>query len=271
MTNLHVSDNSHTPDTVQSDQFSLPLYEQTLRKAKSLGYAFPTVSHLKNGSSGFPKFLLLRHDIDSSPRYALQMARLEHRLGICSSFYVLLHSENYNPAAPPHWNALQEIIEMGFEVGLHYETDFFEQRNLDPLKGVLRDVAALEKILNIEIRSVSQHRPASNTFLEELNSYYLDAYNQDLMHNVLYISDSGFKWRGKSLFDILGNADRIHALIHPLTWAFDGLDMTETYRKMSNELERGIHASFEEFIASTNRYLVERVERDTARANQYRK
>jgi hypothetical protein len=160
---------------------------------------------------------------------------------------------------------------MGFEVGLHYETDFFEQRNLDPLHGVLRDVAALEKILNIEIRSVSQHRPASNTFLEELNKYYVDAYNHDLMHNILYISDSGFKWRGKSLFDILGNADRIHALIHPLTWAFDGLDMTETYRRMSTELEKEIHASFEEFIASTNRYLIERAQRDAARANQYRK
>lgn len=271
MTTLNLSGDFPTPQTIQGDQFSLALYEQTLRKAQSLGYAFPTVSQLKDGSARFPKFLLLRHDIDSSPRYALQMAQLEHRLGICSSYYVLMHTPNYNPAAPAHWDPLRQIIDMGFEVGLHYETDFFEQRNLDPLQGVLRDVAALEKILNTEIRSVSQHRPASNIFLEELNKYYVDAYNHDLMHNVLYVSDSGFKWRGKSLFELLGSADRIHALIHPLTWAFADLDMAATYRRMSSELQKEIDTSFEDFIASTNRYLLERAGRDAARTNQYRK
>lgn len=269
MINVDLFDDRRTWDSVRSDEFSLKLYEETLRKAQALEYAFPTVSQLKNGFAGFPRFLLLRHDIDSSPRYALQMARLEHRLGVRSSYYVLMHSINYNPAAPPHWDALQEIIELGFEVGLHYETDFFEQRSLDPLQGVLADVAALEKILDIEILSVSQHRPASNTFLEDLNKYYVDAYNHDLMQNVLYVSDSGFKWRGKSLFELLGSADRIHALIHPLTWAFAGLGMAATYRRMSYELEGEIHSSFEDFIASTNRYLLERAERDAIRASQY--
>jgi len=271
LTNLSVSNDPRPKELIQSDNFSLELYEQTLRKAQALDYAFPTVSQLKDGFSRFPRFLLLRHDIDSSPRYALQMARLEHRLGIRSSFYVLMHSVHYNPAAPPHWDALREIIELGFEVGLHYETDFFEQRKLDPLQGVLRDVATLEQILHTEIRSVSQHRPASNSFLEELNKYYVDAYNHDLINNVLYISDSGFKWRGKSLLEVLGNFDRIHALIHPLTWMFEDLDMAATYHKMSSELENEIHSSFADFIASTNRYLLERAERDASRADLYRR
>lgn len=271
MTNSRLSRSSHALELIPSDEFSLPLYEEILRKAKELQYVFPTVSQMKDGFAGFPKFILLRHDIDSSPSYALQMARLEHRLGVCSSYYVLMHSGHYNPAAPPHWDALQEIIGLGFEVGLHYETDFFEQRGLDPLEGVLRDVAALEKTLNVPIRSVSQHRPASNGFLEELNKHYVDAYNHDLMHNVVYVSDSGFKWRGKSLLKLLGTADRIHALIHPLTWAFAGLDMSATYRRLSSELEMEIRTSFEDFIASTNRYLLERATRDVARTNQYRK
>src|ERR1700730_11160173 len=133
---------------IQSDHFSLELYEQTLQKAKHFGYVFPTVSELKSGTRNLTKFLLLRHDIDTSPQYALQMALLEHRLGIRSSYYVLLHSPFYNPATPRHWNDLRKMIDLGFEVGLHYETDFFEQRNIDPLEGVLGDVAALEKILH---------------------------------------------------------------------------------------------------------------------------
>jgi hypothetical protein len=258
-----------SPPEIQSDHFSLELYEQTLEKAKHLEYVFPTVSELKSGTRNLTKFLLLRHDIDTSPQHALQMALLEHRLGIRSSYYVLLHSPFYNPAAPRHWNDLRKMIDLGFEVGLHYETDFFEERNIDPLEGVLGDVAALEKILHIKIKSVSQHRPASGTFLKRLNEFYVDAYNQDLMHNVCYISDSGFKWRGPTLADLLGKEDRIHALIHPLTWSFGALDMAGTYRRASMEISEEIRQSSEEFIASTKRYLAKREQLDSARRAKY--
>jgi hypothetical protein len=253
----------------QSDHFSLELYRKTLERAKELGYRFPTVSELRQGSQSYNRFLLLRHDIDVAPRYALRMARLEHEFGVRSSYYVLLHSIYYNPAAPPHWEALREIISMGFEVGLHYETDFFEKRGLEPLPGVLRDVAALEHILQIRIRSVSQHRPASSSFLRELNEHYVDAYNHDLMHNVRYISDSGFKWRKETLWDLLGAEERIHALVHPVTWTFHDLDMAGTYRRASEEITREIADSFEDFIAATNLYLSKREDLDTARRQSY--
>lgn len=67
----------------------------------------------------------------------------------------------------------------------------------------------------------------------------------------------------------LGSHDRIHALVHPLTWSFGDLDMAGTYRRMSGELEQAIRASFEDFIESTNRYLSERGERDLERIKQY--
>src|SRR5215471_12116820 len=175
---------------IHSDTFSLPLYQETLQKANELGYAFPTVSELKDGTEKFERFLLLRHDVDSSPRHALAMAQLEHRLGIRSSFFILMHCPFYNPGAPPHWDDLRAIVDMGFEVGLHYDTQFFEQRGIDPLEGVLDDVAAMEKILRIRVRSVSQHRPASGTFLKQLNKFYVDAYNSHLINDVCYISDS---------------------------------------------------------------------------------
>jgi hypothetical protein len=254
---------------VRSDHFSLELYRETLEKAVRLGYSFPTVSELRQGTHHRDNFLLLRHDIDSSPHHALQMCLLEHSLGVRSSCYVLMHSPFYNPAAPQHWDDLQQIIDLGFEVGLHYETDFFEQRHIDPLIGVLGDVTALEKILRIKIRSVSQHRPASGTFLKKLNEFYTDAYNEDLMHNVCYVSDSGFKWREKTLADLLGTESRIHALIHPLTWSFAELDMEGTYQRVCQEITSGIHQSFQEFIASTNQYLFRRQMLDSARKSQY--
>jgi len=260
--------NGHTP-SIQSDHFSLALYEHTLEKAKSLGYAFLTVSELKNSREKPEKFLLMRHDVDSSPRHALAMAQLEHRLGAQSSYFILMHCPFYNPGAPPHWDDLRRIIDLGFEVGLHYDTEFFEQRGIDPLEGVLDDVAALEKVLRIKVRSVSQHRPASGTFLKRLNEFYADAYSDDLVHGLCYISDSGFRWRGKTLADLLGQENRIHALIHPLTWSFADLDMTGTYRRIAQEISQDIRQAFEGFIESTNNYLVRREQLDANRKAQY--
>jgi hypothetical protein len=89
------------------------------------------------------------------------------------------------------------------------------------------------------------------------------------MHNVCYISDSGFKWRGGTLADLLGKENRIHALIHPLTWSFGDLDMAGTYERASEEITSEIRQSFADFIASTNLYLSKRQQLDSARRAQY--
>jgi len=255
---------------VKSDVLSLDRYEETLRKAIRLGYDFPTVSELKNGVDLNRRFLLMRHDIDTSPRHALQMARLESSLGVRSSYFVQLHSPLYNPAAPPHWDALKEIISLGFEVGLHYDTEFYQSRNMDPLQGVLADAGALEAILGNPIASVSQHRPASSVLLKELNLHYVDAYNNELMTKVAYISDSGFKWRGQSLMEMLGAEERIHALIHPTSWTFGDLDMEGTYRAVKLQAASELSAEIESIIDSTNLYLRKREQLDQARRIQYR-
>jgi hypothetical protein len=255
---------------ITSDLLSLDLYEETLRKAIRLGYDFPTVSDLKNGVDSKRRFLLVRHDIDTSPRHALQMAKLESRLGVRSSYFVLLHSPLYNPAAAPHWDALREIVALGFEVGLHYDTEFYQRRNMDPLPGILADAAALERILGNAIVSVSQHRPASSVLLKELNLHYVDAYNNDLMNKVRYVSDSGFKWRGESLMEMLGTEDRIHALIHPTSWTFGDLDMEGTYRAVKQQYASELSAEIESLIDSTNEYLRNREQLDQARRTQYR-
>jgi hypothetical protein len=256
---------------ITSDTLSLELYEQTLRKALELGYEFPVVSEMRNREDFPRRFLLMRHDIDTSPRNALEMARIEHRLGIRASHFVLLHSPFYNPAAPPHYDALRCILDLGGEIGLHYDTQFFEERNVDPIAGTLQDAQILEKLLGQKTVSVSQHRPASSVFLAELNRYFVDAYNKDLMEGVCYISDSGFKWRGPSLRELLGKEDRIHALIHPTSWTYGDLDMAGTYRRLEQELIAAVRGDIEALIVSTNLYLSRRQELDAARKTQYSK
>lgn len=254
---------------IESDSFSLDEYKRTLLKATECGYCFPAVSQMKEGTSRFDKFLLLRHDIDISPLNALEMAKLEHSLNVQSSYYVLMHSMFYNPMAPLFRDALHEIMAMGFEVGLHYETNFYEERGLDPLVGILGDASALEKMLGTPILSISQHNPASSTLLAELNNHYVDAYNNELVHDIHYISDSGFKWRNETLYQILGQHDKIHALIHPTTWTFADQDMESTYRTMSQNVTSLVQNEFDQLIASTHSYLARREKLDQERKVKY--
>ena len=87
------------------------------------------------------KSVILRHDIDFSPQYALEIAKLENRLGLSSTFFFLLSSNIYSLASQINRAVVKEIIRLGHSVSLHFdpsvysdvdkgfkvERDFFEQ------------------------------------------------------------------------------------------------------------------------------------------------
>ena len=59
--------------------------------------------------------MILRHDIDKLPANALEMAQLEHDLGVTGFYYFRVK--------PGLWNAgvMGKITELGHEPGYHYE------------------------------------------------------------------------------------------------------------------------------------------------------
>ena len=61
------------------------------------------------------KGLILRHDVDRLPGNALEMARLEHAMGVYGSYYFRIVLESFDP------EIMREIAKMGHEVGYHYE------------------------------------------------------------------------------------------------------------------------------------------------------
>jgi hypothetical protein len=115
---------------VKSDVLTLELYEKCLRKIVDVGYQSFLI---KDTARGIPsQSIIMRHDIEYSLECAVTMARLEAKHGICASYYVLLHAPFYNPYTPQNMEILGEILELGHEIGLHYETYFYE--------GLSRDV-----------------------------------------------------------------------------------------------------------------------------------
>ena len=83
-------------------------------------------SPLRSSVSGFwSPFVILRHDVDLLPQYALAFARIQHEMGICGSYYFR--------AVPESWNEdiIKEIHSLGHEVGYHYEDMDLAGRNTE--------------------------------------------------------------------------------------------------------------------------------------------
>jgi predicted peroxiredoxin len=74
------------------------------------------------------KNIFIRHDVDHDPFLALEMAKIEAELGICSTYYFLttdtfFAKKLWKKKRKEYLEAVKQIQDLGHEVGLHY--DFF--------------------------------------------------------------------------------------------------------------------------------------------------
>src|ERR1044072_7356215 len=95
--------------------FTLQHYKECIELAKDKGYSIIPVKDYDKQK----KVILLRHDIDFSLEYAYEFANIEYDLGVCSSYYVYLHSPTYNALSPKSMEMIKAMKDMGHEIGLH--------------------------------------------------------------------------------------------------------------------------------------------------------
>lgn len=184
--------------------FSPEHYLYCLQLAKEQGYITAKINESPN-LLNHDKVLYLRHDVDFSLDHAVRMADWEHTNGFHSTFYILMHSEHYNPLSAKNMFKIKYIHGLGHEIGWHIDTT----NNFGPDEcNVLSDVVGGE-----HISSYAQHfyslteRPPEYGHL--INAMDIDA---------KYISDSSMNWREGCLCDNLGKYDRIQCLTHPVWW-----------------------------------------------------
>ena len=105
-----------------------------------------------NGLDKQSRFVNLKHDVESQPHKALDLARIEHKYGHCATYYVqaYLMTESYK-------NIFQEIQKMGHEVTYHHDV-------MDGAKGVLLEALSIYKenvkvfkSFGFEVHTVCQH------------------------------------------------------------------------------------------------------------------
>lgn len=206
-----------------SSDFSYEYFKRILRTLKS-NFELYLVSDVPGilNSTGNPK-LILRHDVDVSLKRALKMAEIESILGVRSTYMVMTSSPLYDIENDTSCGMLLQLIDMGHEVGLHFDLDNDERNGNYDISLIESKIdyscGLLQNITGLPVRSVSFHHPIPPFLRGPLFvSGRINAYSEKLME--WYFSDSKGCWKEGEPLPQLTKPDKplLQLLIHPIWW-----------------------------------------------------
>lgn len=222
--------------------FSVNVYRNLIEAFKS-DYLVKTFHQYISEGDSIEKFVVLRHDVDKRPEYSLNIARLESRLGISSTYYFKYHPSIFIPSI------IREISDLGHEIGYHYE-DLAICKG-DAKKAIERFKHNLEKFREtVQVKticadgsplSIYDNRSLWDKFDYREYGILGEPYFDIDYSEFLYLTDTGRIWNGekynirdktngkfnyayKSTFDIIKDLkkgslpDKIHMTTHPQRW-----------------------------------------------------
>ncbi len=178
---------TNTSSQATPARFSYSEYRKILSLALKI-FGLDNIGPLKNANGAY---LILRHDVDYSPRAALKMAQIEVECGIRATYFFLPPQ-----AAPYQWEKnkplIHKIRQLGHEIGLHYTADNFDE--------LISQIKTVEAALSIKINSLSMHQPSVKgkiILFPQLRRLGLkNAYDpRYFLPPNLYIADSRRSWR----------------------------------------------------------------------------
>ncbi len=172
------------------------------------------------------KNLLLRHDVDMSIHRAYRLAQIESANNVHATYFFLIHSPYYNIFEGEIYDLSKQIIDLGHEIGLHFDFGFYQRRGLDRntiLEYMAFERDTLEKMFKRPISAFSFHDPSNEVLEHYTDENYCDminAYSRYLRNNYSYCSDSNGYWRYHRLEDVLVEAksEKLQVLLHPEWW-----------------------------------------------------
>lgn len=211
---------------------------------------------LKPGLPGGP-FFILRHDVDYSPAAALRLAALESARGVRATYFLLLNTFYYNLLSPEHAEVARRLVELGHEVGLHYDLRFFRSFPRERWEELLDEQARLLGTLSgVPVESVALHQPAL-VGEDPLRgrTRFLDAYEDRFFRDMAYVSESCRAWRDASWAMLTTGPlpERFQLVLHPINWAEQDRDRAALFA--------GVHAELRARLDDAERDLAEKMAR----------
>lgn len=227
-------------------EYTFEEYEDMLIKLIESGYSFgdfETEPHQEK------KVVKMRHDVDWSPRKAIDLAELEFQNGVSSTYFFLLTSVFYNPFSPDVRRNINRIMELGHDIGLHFSTHAYwdnEPKKEELIKTVVKELEILSIVIDNPINVVAFHNPP-NWVIREPFEDFTSTYEERFLDNYRYISDSNQQWRSNPIYE-LEVTEPLHILTHPVLWGDENNDVIECLNKERDQ----VFASIEAFMEREN-------------------
>ena len=206
-------------------------------------------------ASGEPAdpFVIVRHDVDYSPAAALRLAEQEAERGLFATYFLLVGTRYYNLLAPEHARVARRLVELGHEVGLHYDVNFLLSFPRAEWKPLLRAQARLlGDLAGAEVVSIAMHQPALNgedPFRGDPE--FINAYEQRFVRDAVYVSDSCRAWRDEGWSMLVTGAvpRRLQLALHPINWSLHDRDRESIFRSVHDELCEEVRRAGDELLA----------------------
>jgi hypothetical protein len=184
-------------------------YRELLEAAMSGGYRFAGFDRRPQDGD-----LFVRHDVDLSLEAALEMAELEHDLGVRATYFLMTESVFYNLLSPVGVHAQQQLRRWGHAVGLHAVHPRLElDDRFDPV--------------------IAWHNPDPE-YMSDPVPDVVNVMEHPYFDPERYRSDSNHRWRSGCPHEQLaaGEFEWLQLLVHPEIWVYDGSTMRETMLSM---------------------------------------
>lgn len=165
---------------------------------------------------------IMRHDVDLSVEFAYRLAQIEYEQQIKATYFFLISSPFYNICEPNHVRMLQEMLQMGHRIGLHYDHEAYP-KEIDMSASILHEASLLSTIIQTPIQVFSYHRPTAELLSTPIEIDLINAYHEDYLKAFRYLSDSNHGWKEGCLSNYIRGYRKLYVLIHPIWWVHDQL------------------------------------------------
>ena len=182
--------------------FTLKSYAEYVIMIKNHFEQILTFEEYFSWNKDLHKFCVIRHDVDRKLENALNMASLEHTLGIRSTYFFRTKKRVFDK------KIIRKIARMGHEIGYHYESLADAKGNYNlALQDFSNNLNKLKKI--VRVSTVCMHGKPFSPY--DSRDLWRKDDNHDLLRNVFnihgevyldinynditYISDTGRNWQ----------------------------------------------------------------------------
>lgn len=207
-------------------------YEHILSTALEKNWKFKYFKFSEFKKKNF-KTCFLRHDCDHNLIAAKSLSEIENKLGVKSTYFLRLDAPFYNLFCSEQQNLVNQIINKGHLIGLHYTYDYKKSQrwNNETIKSYLDYLKKkFKKITTV----ISFHQPNNDILLNKRIFKYNHTYEKKVFGNFTYRSDSNLRMIKdgcvSKYFKI--ESQTLQLLIHPEWWTKEITDPLEKWIQM---------------------------------------